>query len=177
MPGRPPLSTPISHQSLASQGIGNSEDVPVWSGDQGSGEPGFNEYMLGGVIGLTLFAILLVISLYLLPGEHLQLSELQPAIRVGDEKAFPVGASRVVTWGEDAILVVRSGSAEYHALQGTSSLDGCILEWDPASLRVVSPCNFLVYDLRGNVVRGLTTVPLRRYTIFVRQGTVYVTGR
>lgn len=133
--------------------------------------------MLGGVIGLTLFAIFLVISLYLLPGENLALSELQPAIRVGEEKTFPVGASRVVTWGEDAILVVRSGSADYHALEGTSSLDGCILEWDPASLRVVSPCNFLVYDLRGNVVRGLTTVPLHRYTVFVRQGTVYVTGR
>jgi len=39
----------------------------------------------------------------------------------------------------------------------------------------VSPCSYLVYDLHGNVVRGLTTVPLRRYGVFVREGIVYVT--
>jgi hypothetical protein len=33
----------------------------------------------------------------------------------------------------------------------------------------------VVYDLHGNVVRGLTTVPLLRYDAFVRQGAVYVT--
>ena len=64
---------------------------------------------------------------------------------------------------------------EYHALQGTSPLDGCILNWDPVSLRVVSPCSFMVYDLHGNVVRGLTTVPLLRYAVFVREGIVFVT--
>jgi hypothetical protein len=33
-----------------------------------------------------------------------------------------------------------------------------------------------VYDLHGNVVRGLSTVPLQRYEVFVRSGVVYVTG-
>ena len=38
----------------------------------------------------------------------------------------------------------------------------------------MSPCSYLVYDLHGNVVRGLTTVPLQRYGVFERQGAVYV---
>lgn len=155
-----PLSTPTSHPE---------PDAPH--------EFGFNEYLLGGVVGLTVFTVLLGIGLYLLPGKTLQIPELQPALRVADEADFPVGASRLVNWGEESVLVVRSGAAEYDAVQGTSPADGCLLRWDPASIRILSPCKFVVYDLHGNVVRGLTTVPLHRYTVFVRGGTVYVSGR
>ena len=61
-------------------------------------------------------------------------------------------------------------------MQGTSPTDGCILRWDPESLRVVSPCAHLIYDLFGNVVTGLSTAPLQRYEVFVRGEFVYVTG-
>jgi len=136
---------------------------------------GFNEYLLAGVIVLTLVTVALGIVFYLLPGDYLQIPELQPTMRVVRESDFPVGASRVVSWGARIVLVVRAGDREYSALQGTSPIDGCILDWDAASLRVVSPCTYVVYDLHGNVVRGLTTVPLQRFAVFVRQGTVFVT--
>lgn len=138
-------------------------------------KPGFNEYLLAGVIVLTLVTVALGIVFYLLPGDYLQIPELQPTIRVVRESEFPVGASRVVSWGARIVLVVRAGDREYSALQGTSPIDGCILDWDAASLRVVSPCTYVVYDLHGNVVRGLTTVPLQRFAVFVRQGAVFVT--
>jgi nitrite reductase/ring-hydroxylating ferredoxin subunit len=119
--------------------------------------------------------VILGIGLYLLPPEHLQLAELQPTYRVSRESDFPVGASRIVNWGEQVILVVHTADQAYAALQGTAPTDACILTWDPASLRVLSPCTYLVYDLHGNVVRGLSTVPLQRYGVFVRDGVVYVT--
>jgi len=136
-------------------------------------DPGFNEYLLGGVIVLALVLAALGAAWYLLPGDHLDLPELQPAVRVASAE-MPDSASRVITWGPRVVLVVRNGDA-YAALQGTSPIDGCILEWDRASARIVSPCSYVVYDLHGNVVRGLTTVPLLRYDAFVRQGAVYVT--
>lgn len=142
---------------------------PVW-------RPGFTERLLGGIVVLMLAGVFLGISLYLLPPPHLQLPELQPAFRVAAAEDFPIGGSRVVNWGERVVLVVHSGEQSYAALQGTAPTDGCILRWDPVSMRVLSPCTSLVYDLHGNVVRGLTTVPLQRYTVFVRQGDVYVTG-
>jgi nitrite reductase/ring-hydroxylating ferredoxin subunit len=144
-------------------------DVPGWKSS-------FNEYLLGGIILLTMALAALGIAMYILPGDHLETPELQPAARVASQEDFPVGASRVVSWGPRILLVVHTTEHEYSALQGTSPLDGCILNWDPVSLRVVSPCSFVVYDLRGNVVRGLTTVPLLRYAVFVRQGTVFVTA-
>jgi nitrite reductase/ring-hydroxylating ferredoxin subunit len=143
-------------------------------GTRGS-KAGFNEYLLVAVIALTIVTIAVGIGFYLLPGDYLQIPELQPAARVVRESDFPVGGSRVVSWGPRIVLVVRTGEREYSALQGTSPIDGCMLDWDDASLRVVSPCTYVVYDLHGNVVRGLTTVPLQRFAVFVRQGAVYVT--
>ncbi len=137
-------------------------------------QPGFNEYIMGGIGLLFFLGIVIVGIVYLFPPAHLQLSELQPAYRVTAESNFPVKASRVVNWGDEIILVVRTDEQAFVALQGVAPSDGCILRWDPTSLRVLSPCSYLVYDLHGNVVRGLTTVPLRRYAVFVRDGVVYV---
>jgi nitrite reductase/ring-hydroxylating ferredoxin subunit len=143
-------------------------DPPGW-------RPGFIEYLLGGLAALMLAGVVLGVALYLLPVPHLQLSELQPVLRVGRTADIPVGASRVVNWGERVILVVRTGEASYIALQGTAPTDGCILQWDSATLQVHSPCTYMAYDLHGNVVRGLTTTPLQRYSVFVRQDAIYVT--
>ena len=143
-------------------------NVPGW-------KPGYNEYLLGGIVLLAIVLIALSAVTYILPGDYLQIPELQPEMRVARQADFPVGASRVVSWGSRIVLVVHNADGEYSALQGTSPLDGCILDWDEVSMRVVSPCSFIVYDLHGNVVRGLTNVPLLRYGVFVRRGTVYVT--
>jgi nitrite reductase/ring-hydroxylating ferredoxin subunit len=135
---------------------------------------GFNEILLGGVIMLILAMIGLIVGLYALPGGHLELPDLLPGVQVAREANLPVGASRVVSWGDQIILVIRSDEQRYSALQGTSPDDNCILEWDVEAQRVVSPCSNLVFDLRGNVVKGLTTAPLLRYSVFTRGGVVFV---
>lgn len=136
----------------------------------------FNELLLGGVILLMLTGVGMGVALYVLPTDHLQIPEMQPAVRVARAADLPVGASRIINWGERIILVVRRDEERYFALQGTSTSDGCVLRWDAVSLRVVSPCSHLVYDLHGNVIAGLTTAPLHRYAVFVRGGVVYVAG-
>lgn len=149
----------------------------ILEGDATGMKLGFNEYLLGGVIVLTLVAVAMGLGLYLLPGEYPQLPELQPVARVARISEFPAGASRIVNWGTHIVLVVHAGDGDLYALQGTAPTDGCILEWDAVSQRIVSPCSYLVYDLHGNVVRGLTTVPLLRYGVFEREGAVYITER
>jgi nitrite reductase/ring-hydroxylating ferredoxin subunit len=124
---------------------------------------------------LILATVGLSVGLYVLPGERLEIPQVQPAFRVVREADFPVGASRLVRWGDRAILVVRVEGDTYFALQGVSPGDACILQWDHQSSRVFSPCSYVTYDLHGYVVTGLTTAPLARYAVFVRDGTVYVT--
>lgn len=134
----------------------------------------FTEILLAGVILLMITAVVLAIGLYVMPSEHLEMPELQPVVRVTREVDFPVGSSRVRNWGDRAILIVRPDSVRYFALQGASPADGCLLRWDQEALRVYSPCRYALYDLRGDVVAGLSTQALERYTVSVRDGVIYV---
>jgi hypothetical protein len=155
---------------------GSGEGDPAGAGLTAPGfKAGFNEYLLGGVILLGAAIALIALFFFLAPADYLQIPELQPAVRVTSEASLPIGGSRLINWGPRVILVVRTDTSEYAALQGTSPIDGCTLRWDAPSLRVVSPCEYVVYNLHGNVVRGLTTVPLERYAVFVRQGSIFVT--
>lgn len=135
---------------------------------------GFDRLLLAGVILLIVVSVLMAAAFYVSPAEHLQIPELQPVIRVAEEADFPVGSSRLRTVGEETILVIRAGEASYFALEGISPLDGCILRWDAESRRVHSPCAYAVFNLRGDVVTGLTTTSLQRYPVSVRDGVVYV---
>lgn len=134
----------------------------------------FNDMLLVGVLIFSLTLGFLIVVSYALPNQNLEIPRLQPAVRVADADNFPVGTSRRVNWGERLILVVHRTPGEYSAVQGTASSDGCLLNWEADAMRIVSPCSFVVYDLRGNVVAGLTTAPLARYRVFEREGIVYV---
>ena len=133
-----------------------------------------NSLLLIAVIVLMVAGMLLVVALYGQRAERLEIPEVQPAVRVSQEESFPVGASRLVRWGHRPVLVVRLAEREYVALEGASPNDGCVLEWEEAASRIVSPCTYVVYDVDGSVVTGLSTTPLQRYPVFVRDGTVYV---
>lgn len=143
-------------------------------GDTDEWSPGFSEYLLGGIVVLMVVGALLAVFLYLLPPEQLQLPELQPAFRIAPVASIPVNGSRVVRWGDKIVLVVRPDTESFAALEGTAPTDGCILHWDPTAMRVASGCEYIVYDLHGNVVKGVTTVPLKTYPTYVRDGVVYV---
>lgn len=133
-----------------------------------------SELLLTGVIVVMVTCLALAVALYVLPTSRVEIPELQPAVRVGEVDNFPSGASRVVSWGHRVILVIHTRGA-YFALQGDSPYDGCILEWEAESSRIISPCTRVIYDLQGNVVVGLSRAPLRPYSAFVRDGLLYVT--
>ncbi len=135
---------------------------------------GFTELLLGGVIMLMVTLGTMAAVFYVNPSKHLNIPEIQPVVRVAREADFPVGASRVRNWGEKVVLIVRLDSQNYFAVQGDSPADGCLLRWDPDSSTVFSPCRYMVYDLRGDVVAGLTKQALKRYRVSVREGVVYV---
>jgi len=131
--------------------------------------------LLAGVVGVTLLIALVVVSLFLLPPPYLQVPDLQPVARVARVAEMPVGTSRMVTWGARSVLVIRRGEHTFYAVQGTAPSDGCFLRWSPDALRIESPCSYVVYDFDGNVVEGLTRIPLQRYRVFERDGILYVT--
>jgi len=131
--------------------------------------------VLWAVLGASTLIALVIVAFFLLPPPYLKVPDVQPVVRVARLSEFPVGTSRMVTWGNRSVLVVRRDAAAFFAVQGTAPSDGCFLEWNPEALRIESPCTYVVYDLDGNVVEGLTRTPLRRFRVFERSGTLYVT--
>lgn len=140
----------------------------------GGRRPAFGGLLLTGVILVILAFAAIGLTLYLVPGEAVEVPGNQPELRIAREADFPSGTSQIESWGEEVVLVIRAGEDRYVALQGVSPDESCILAWDEESRRVVSPCRHLVYDLDGNVVAGLSRQPLRRYQVFIRQGVVFV---
>jgi nitrite reductase/ring-hydroxylating ferredoxin subunit len=135
---------------------------------------GFNELLLVGVIVLMVAGALLTVALYGRPTDRTGSPQVEPAVRVAREQNYPVGASRLVRLGAAPILVVRLADTRYIAVHGASPSDGCLLRWEAEASRIVSPCSYLVYDVDGSVIAGLSTTPLARYPVFVRDGVVYV---
>lgn len=135
----------------------------------------FGTFLLNSVLGVVFLIGLAIAVIYTVPPEHLIIPQHEVAIRVARVGDFTVGSSRMETWGEQAILVVRNSENQFSALAGVSPVDGCLLQWDAESMRVSSPCGHQLYNLRGQAVEGLTTEPLQRYDVFVRDGVVYVT--
>jgi nitrite reductase/ring-hydroxylating ferredoxin subunit len=140
-----------------------------------SSERSFESILLIGLLMLLALLLGLFAIFYAMPADHLTLPDRQSALRMGRVEEIPVGSSRVNNWGEEVVLLVRVTEDEFRAVQGTSTLDGCILGWDSVALRVVSPCGYQLYDLRGRAVEGLTTRPLKRYGVSVQRGLVFVT--
>lgn len=154
--------------------LGLDQDGGSGSGPEAEGGLGFNDVLLLSVIALMVTLVLFVIALYGRPSERLEAPEVQPAIRVTRVEDFPVGASRLVRWGSRAVLVVHLKENEFLAVAGSSPSDGCLLTWEEEAQRIVSPCTYVVYDVDGSVVAGLSTAPLDRYPVFIRSGTLYV---
>jgi nitrite reductase/ring-hydroxylating ferredoxin subunit len=148
--------------------------VGATQAERGPWSWGITEMLLAAVLALTGATIVGAMGLYVLPRDAPDVTETQPAVRVARAADFPAGASRLVRWGDKAILVVRAEDSRYFAVAGVAPGDGCVLDWDDRARRIVSPCSYVVYDLRGNVVTGLSTAPLTRYNVFTRDGVVYV---
>jgi hypothetical protein len=132
-------------------------------------------YVLNSMIAVVFLIGLAIAALYTNPPEHLIIPQREIAAKIARVEDFPVGSSRLQTLGEQPVLVVRLAEHDYRAVQGASPVDGCLLRWDPAASRVSSPCGHQLYNLRGHAEEGLTTEPLQRYTVFVRNDIVYVT--
>lgn len=156
-------------------GVPLSGNATAGAGRAAEGE--FTRLLLVGTLVFSAACGVLVGVLYLLPPEYLQIKDVQEVVQVAPEADFTVGTSRMVLWGDRSVLVIRRASDQYSALHGTDPYDDCFLRWDADAQHVTSPCTYVVYDLQGRVIGGLTTESLRRYRVFTRNGIVYVTER
>ena len=141
------------------------------------GDWDFWDWCLAGLFVVAGALALLIYFLYALPREPLVIPATQDALHVGELGEIPVNSSRLERWGSELILVVRAEADEVTAVSGVSPGDGCVLEWDPVTQQVLSPCRYEAYNHHGGVIDGLSDTPLLTYPVRIRDNNVYIGSR
>ena len=76
----------------------------------------FGTYLLNSMLVVVFLICLAIVAMYAVPPEHLIIPQHEVAARVARVETFPVGSSRMETWGDLAILVVRRGGTHARGL-------------------------------------------------------------
>jgi len=71
----------------------------------------------------------------------------------------------------EGAIIIRITKNTFKAFSYVCTHNGCILGYDKNTNALVCPCQCGIYDLEGNVIRGMPVKPLRQFTV-QREGDV-----
>ena len=130
-------------------------------------------WMVRGLGVLVAFAGLVPILGFLAPPD---VSIAVPdQILVGDVADLPENGARIVRFQRHPVLVIHADEGEFFALSAACSFtEECQLEWNVERHQIVCPCHGDVFDIFGNVIKGPSSIPLRRYVLEEIEGRLYL---
>lgn len=125
----------------------------------------------GGLIGWVISALYPVIK-FLIPPEEL---EAQPnVLKVIAKKDFPPGASKIVKFGKQPVILVHSKDGELIALSAKCTHLDCIVQYRQDSDIIWCACHNGKYDLNGKNISGPPPKPLEKFVVKVIDDEVFV---
>lgn len=116
----------------------------------------FLDILIAGCSALAAAAMAIPAGLYLWPAAKGGGGE---KVEVEGAKSLPVGGSKMVQLGSEAVIVVhkREGFAAYSAV---CTHLGCLVKWNGAKGEFSCPCHAAVFGPDGEVVSGPPPAPL-----------------
>ena len=94
---------------------------------------------------------------------------------VGDAGTWKSWEARKVSVGGKPVLVIRTDK-EFIALSAVCTHLGCLVEFHPATRKIICPCHAAGFDLDGQVVSGPPPRALPAFTVSEAQGSIYVSS-
>ena len=112
-----------------------------------------------GWLGSTFYP---VIS-YLIPPKN-------PEAKVNSVKAgiisdFPVNSSKIIKFGRQPVILIRTDSRDFRAFAATCTHLDCIVQYRTDSKQIWCACHNGKYDLKGRNVSGPPPKPLEQYSV------------
>jgi Rieske Fe-S protein len=126
---------------------------------------------LAGVVGSVVYPI----SRYLVPPEVPEAAP--PSVSAGKAADIPPNSGKLVPFGTQPVIVVRTSTGELRAFSGTCTHLSCTVQYRPDLERIWCACHNGHYDLTGRNVEGPPPRPLDRYDVVVKDGDVLVVRR
>ena len=118
---------------------------------------------LGGLGGLA--SVLYPVFKYLIPPE---ITEPQVStLKVGSLAEFPENSSKIVRFGREPVILIRSEGEDFKALSATCTHLDCIVQYNQSRKQIVCACHNGVYDLTGRNVSGPPPKPLIVYAVTI----------
>ena len=126
---------------------------------------------LAGVVGSVIYPI----SRYLVPPDVAEAAP--PSVNAGRAADIAPNTGKIVPFGTQPVIVVRTSTGELRAFSGTCTHLSCTVQYRPDLERIWCACHNGHYDLTGRNVEGPPPRPLDRFDVVLKGDDVIVVRR
>jgi cytochrome b6-f complex iron-sulfur subunit len=130
----------------------------------------FVNRFLGGSFGALIAWILYPVLRFLEPVEVAEAAANQVEAGRTDDPELASTGFKIVPFGNDPVILVRTADGEHRALSATCTHLDCIVEYRREGGLLWCNCHGGQFDLSGQVVGGPPPRPLRPYRVHVVEG-------
>ena len=127
-----------------------------------------------GVLGL-IGSVVYPVWRFVFPPRDVRVAE--EAVVAGQEADFPPNSGRLIMFGGEPAMVLRTPEGEYRAFLGTCTHLACTVEYRPDLQQIYCACHDGRFDLTGRNVAGPPPRPLTVLEVQLREGEVLVSRR
>ena len=140
-----------------------------------TGRRGVLNWLLGVWGGGVLASIAYPVARYLTPPDIPEAATL--SVTAGSARSLVPNSGRVVPFGSQPAVVIRTAAGELRAFAGTCTHLACTVQYRPDLQRIWCACHNGQYDVNGRNVAGPPPRPLEAYDVNVKDDDIVITRR
>ena len=140
-----------------------------------TGRRGVLNWLLGVWGGGVLASIAYPVMRYLTPPDIPEAATL--SVTAGSARSLTPNSGRVVPFGSQPAVVIRTATGELRAFAGTCTHLACTVQYRPDLQRIWCACHNGQYDVNGRNVAGPPPRPLEAYDVNVKDDDIVITRR
>jgi Rieske Fe-S protein len=126
---------------------------------------------LGGIGGIL--SVFYPVFSYLIPPKS---SEPKVnSVKAGMNAGFLTNSSKIIKFGRQPVILVKSEDGQYNALSATCTHLGCIVQYKQDTKQIWCACHNGIYDLSGKNISGPPPRPLEEYQVKVVKDEIIIT--
>jgi Rieske Fe-S protein len=97
------------------------------------------------------------------------------SVKAGMNTGFPDNSSKIIKFGRQPVILVKTEDGQYKALSATCTHLGCIVQYKQDTKQIWCACHNGIYDLNGRNISGPPPKPLEEYDVKVVKDEIIIT--
>ena len=126
---------------------------------------------IGGIGGIM--SIIYPVFEYLIPPKSNE--PKVNAVKAGMDADFPSNSSKIIKFGRQPVILVKTADNNYKALSASCTHLDCIVQYKTDTKQIWCACHNGIYDLNGRNISGPPPRPLEEYEVKVVKNEIVIT--